>query len=85
VAKTGRLAQRLRRARDEAGLTQVELAEALGVSPSTVSRWENGKGAPHPWVVRRFMKPLGPEAASELATLAMQAMQDGNDPDLYKL
>lgn len=37
-----RLAPAIRRARDEAGWTQSELAGRLGVSQATVSFWENG-------------------------------------------
>lgn len=41
--KTGRLIKRLR---TERGLTQIRLAEALGVSDKAVSKWERGRGAP---------------------------------------
>ena len=41
--KIGRLIARTRR---ERGLTQRELAEALGVSNRTVSKWECGDGLP---------------------------------------
>ncbi|HXF50747.1 MAG TPA: helicase-related protein [Dehalococcoidia bacterium] len=36
----------IRRIRRELGLTQSQLAEKLGVTPVTVSRWENGQSAP---------------------------------------
>lgn len=37
----------MRRAlREQAGLTQAELAEALGVRRSTISRWETGDRTP---------------------------------------
>lgn len=34
------------RCRNEKGLTQAQLAEALGVSDKSISRWENGKTMP---------------------------------------
>lgn len=36
----------IKRLRDRMGLTQVELAERLGVSFPTVNRWENAKSKP---------------------------------------
>ena len=33
---------KLKGARNDAGLTQEQIAEALGVSRQTVSNWENG-------------------------------------------
>lgn len=41
LLKTGNLIKNLR---CEAGLTQKALAEKLGISPKTVSKWETGKG-----------------------------------------
>lgn len=38
---------RLRRWRAEAGITQVDLAEALGITQQTVSDWERDIGLPH--------------------------------------
>jgi len=40
------VATRLRTARRGAGLTQKQLAQALGVEPITVSRWERGVTTP---------------------------------------
>ena len=39
-------AQRLARLRKEAGFSQEELAEKLGVSRQAVSKWETGKADP---------------------------------------
>ena len=36
--------QMIARVRAELGLTQQELAEALGVHQTTIMRWERGKG-----------------------------------------
>lgn len=47
--------ERYRRAR---GLTQVELAEAIGVHQNTVQRWENG-AMPRPGQLVRIAATLG--------------------------
>lgn len=44
LAVTGRLAQ----LREDHGLTQAEIARALGVNASSVSRWESGELRPRP-------------------------------------
>jgi DNA-binding XRE family transcriptional regulator/desulfoferrodoxin (superoxide reductase-like protein) len=43
LTKTGKLIASLRK---EKGLTQKEVAEKLGISPKTVSKWETGHGFP---------------------------------------
>jgi len=40
--------------RQQLGLSQEELAHALGVSFATVNRWENGKTAPSKLALRQF-------------------------------
>lgn len=40
------LGEVVRRLRTERGLTQLQLAHALNVSPQAVSRWENGSTYP---------------------------------------
>lgn len=40
------LATNLRQQRKKAGLTQIELAEKIGVSIATLRRWESGETAP---------------------------------------
>ncbi|MGN0512753.1 MAG: helix-turn-helix domain-containing protein [Lachnospiraceae bacterium] len=37
---------KLKQARQEAGVTQTELAEQLGVHQKDISRWENGERTP---------------------------------------
>lgn len=46
VKESGGIDARLRTARRAAGLTQKQLAEALGVESITVSRWERGVTTP---------------------------------------
>ena len=41
-----RLGDSIRKLRKESGLTQEQLAEALGVSVSAVHKWESGKATP---------------------------------------
>lgn len=41
------LTDRLRKAREHAGLTQCQLADAIGVTAATVSRAERGDGISH--------------------------------------
>ena len=40
------IASKIKQARNEAGLTQEQAAEALGVSRQTISNWENGRSYP---------------------------------------
>ncbi len=42
------LKDKLKKLRQEKGLTQAQLAEAVFVSRSTVAKWENGLGLPNP-------------------------------------
>lgn len=52
---------RLRRLREEAGLTQGQLAKAAGITRQTISRWESGQRGenPHYDTLRRVAKALG--------------------------
>lgn len=45
----------IKRLRENKGLTQIELAEKIGVSSAAVSKWETGKGLPD----ISLMEPLG--------------------------
>ena len=53
---TGATVRQLREAR---GLTQAELAETIGVSSKTVSKWETGKGLPDITLLQPLAAALG--------------------------
>jgi transcriptional regulator with XRE-family HTH domain len=53
------LGETLRLRREERGLDQAELAEQLGVTQQSVSRWEHGKALPRPQRVRQLAELLG--------------------------
>jgi transcriptional regulator with XRE-family HTH domain len=59
--------QKLRKARKQALLTQVELAELSGVAASTINRSECGKGEPHPHTLRLLASALGVRAVDLVA------------------
>ncbi len=40
------LGDRLRKAREHAGLQQKDMAKAFGVTAKTISNWEHGRGSP---------------------------------------
>jgi len=47
---------RIRELRHRPGLTQEQFAENVGVTYSTVNHWENGKGVPLPFLVKRSLE-----------------------------
>ena len=51
--------ERLREAREKAGLRREELAVKLGVSVYSIARWEQGRNKPLPEFRRRLKKILG--------------------------
>ena len=53
---TGNTVRQLREAR---GMTQAELAESIGVSSKTVSKWETGKGLPDITLLQPLAQALG--------------------------
>ncbi|MCG8291974.1 helix-turn-helix domain-containing protein [Pseudomonas entomophila] len=50
------------RLRGEKNLTQQELGDAIGVSPSQISRYEAGQAKPRKTVLRKLAETLGVEA-----------------------
>ena len=56
AARTGEL---IRRSRESLGLTQVELAEQIGVTDKAVSKWERGAGCPDLSLVADVSRVLG--------------------------
>ena len=61
--------ERLKRARHQQGWTQAELAEKVGTTFETVSRWERGIKAPSAYYRRQLCEVLG-KTAEELGLLA---------------
>jgi transcriptional regulator with XRE-family HTH domain len=57
----------MRQAREAAGLTQVQVAEHLRVSPVTVSRWDRGRLRPNRELLRK---------AAELYEVGYEALAD---------
>lgn len=49
----------IKRKRQSLGITQAELANLLGVSPTTVSMWEVGKSHPRVTLLPRVAELLG--------------------------
>lgn len=60
------LAEALKVMRKEVGLTQVELAKALGVYSTSVSRWEAGKTVPQSRMMGNIIAIAASKGASEL-------------------
>jgi transcriptional regulator with XRE-family HTH domain len=54
--------KRVRQARESVGLTQVQLARKLGVSRTTVLRWENGRFSPR-FALEKLARVTGVRAA----------------------
>jgi len=48
------VAEMVRKLRTKLGLTQEQFAAKIGVTWSTVNRWENGRGNPSPLAIRRI-------------------------------
>lgn len=78
TAKTGRLISAKRK---EAGLTQEKLAEKIGVTNKTVSKWETGKSMPDYSVVPELCRELN-ITAGEL--LSGKESEEKSDSDLLE-
>lgn len=55
------MGEKIRALREAKGISQRELAEALGVDQSAVSNWERGKAEPTAFNIRRIADLLGVE------------------------
>lgn len=62
----GTLGERLRTLRKKAGLTQEQLAEAIGVHLNTVCLWERGEYTPKTQSIKALAKALGVSEADLL-------------------
>lgn len=75
--------------RKEQNLTQAQLAEKLGVSNKTVSKWENGKCMPDYGVIQPLCTELGVTVSElmdgeEQAPDSIRAYDDEQILDLFK-
>ena len=80
MVRRRQLMTELRRLRDEAGLTQDDVANRLDWHPTKVMRIETGRTSPHPNDVRVMLGLYGvtsPEQVTALVKLAQDARQRG--------
>ena len=61
---------RIKRLRDKLGITQMRLAELMGVSFASVNRWENGQSRP---------STLAWQQITRAEMLGMEALGTGSD------
>ena len=59
IRKTNMFSDKLKKARKMEGMTQVSLAEVLGVSKGTVAMWEIGKREPSFHMLMRLAEIFG--------------------------
>ncbi len=69
--------QDLRALRQDAVLTQGELAARLGVGPRIITKWENGEARPRPANIRKLAEVLGVSPREVLAALQRSTKQEG--------
>ena len=50
---------KIKKFRNDLGLTQQEVADILGVSQKAVAKWEGGKGLPRAEMLPKLAKVLG--------------------------
>ena len=50
---------KIKELRESAGITQVELANVIGVDRSTVTKWETGEAMPRAALVPKIAEALG--------------------------
>ncbi len=75
------LGEQIATLREEQALTQVELAEAARISPSTLSQIESGKvPSPHVGTVRKIARALGVEPAELRRTKELTLSGKGEAP-----
>lgn len=68
--------EKLRGWREIAGLSQVEMAERLGVTQQTVSDWERDRGLPHQSRASKIEEVL--DLGPQVALLAIHAASTGH-------
>ena len=81
AVKTGAL---IRKLREEAGLSQKQLAEMINVSAYAVSKWENGRGMPDISLLESLAHALD-ISIEELVMGEEKAMTQNKDESLQQL
>ena len=71
----------LKRLREAAGLSQVQLALRLGVSQGTVANWERGFRVPQTGSLIKIASGCGVDALLGLNTQSADAARDNTIPD----
>ena len=69
----------LRQARLQHGLTQVQLADLIGIDSKTIQRWENSPQTPRPHLLPKLIAVLGP--LPEQIDLEMNKLEPSKAPD----
>ena len=72
----------IKRLREKAGMTQLELAEKLQVSDKAVSKWETGKGYPDITLIEQlsaYIQSTGKKYADHAATLRIWAKRQQSE------
>ncbi|NCB50197.1 MAG: helix-turn-helix domain-containing protein [Alphaproteobacteria bacterium] len=67
--------ENLKEARLKAGITQMELARKIGVSLTTLCKWENGVGKPSKENAEKLAKALKKEQNIENIAFALQEIE----------
>lgn len=76
LSKTGNLLLKLRQ---EKGMTQQMVAEKLGISPKTVSKWETGRGFPDVSLISALSEMFMVDISKLLEGEIPQIKRDGGD------
>jgi uncharacterized protein YuzE/DNA-binding XRE family transcriptional regulator len=72
---------KLRKERERIGLSQLELARKLSVSPNTVARWERGElKIEHPGMLQLALKSLRPASGSAPTRVVSSVTRKGTAP-----
>ena len=69
--------------RKEKGMTQLELAEQMGVTDKAVSKWERGQGCPDVSLLPRLAQTLGVEVEGLLAGELLENEQPRTENYFY--
>jgi N-acetylglucosamine kinase-like BadF-type ATPase len=76
---TNTLSANLKKRRKELGITQIELAEAIGYSEKAISKWESGKGLPPTAILPALCAHLKISPNGLLSTAAAERLYLGID------